>query len=108
MPRVGAAAGWTPSPRRAGVPGITPYFLAAHVRVAAQRLSLQEIADEMGHDVDVLAKTHAHVISEYRGHGPINPVRADPGGAPQRPETKKGWCDAPCRRCRLWKAKRQF
>jgi hypothetical protein len=47
----------------------------ASLRIAEQRLSLQEIADELGHDVDVLAKTYAHVISEYRGQGPIDPDR---------------------------------
>ncbi len=27
----------------------------------------------MGHTVEVLARTYAHVISEYRGRGPIDP-----------------------------------
>jgi integrase len=60
----------------AGVPAITPYYLRhtyASLRLAEQRLSLQEIADELGHDVDVLAKIYAHVISEYRGEGAIDP-----------------------------------
>ena len=54
----------------------TPYFLRhtyASLRLAEQRLSLQEIAEEMGHTVEVLARTYAHVIAEYRGHGPIDP-----------------------------------
>jgi integrase len=58
------------------VPGITPYFLRhtyASLRLAEQRLSLQEIADEMGHTVEVLARTYAQVIAEYRGQGPIDP-----------------------------------
>lgn len=61
----------------AGVPGATPYFLRhtyASLRIAEQRLSLKEIADEMGHNVEQLAKTYAHVISEYRGRGPVNIV----------------------------------
>jgi integrase len=54
----------------------TPYFLRhtyASLRLAEQRLSLQEIAEEMGHTVEVLARTYAHVIAEYRGQGPIDP-----------------------------------
>lgn len=62
----------------AGVAQITPYWLRhtyVSLRIAEQRLSLKEIADEVGHDVDVLAKTYAHVISDYRGQGPIDPAR---------------------------------
>jgi hypothetical protein len=54
----------------------TPYFLRhtyASLRLAEQRLSLQEIAEEMGHTVEVLARTYAHVIAEYRGQSPIDP-----------------------------------
>jgi integrase len=59
-----------------GRPDATPYFLRhtyASLRLAEQRLSLQEIAEEMGHTVEVLARTYAHVIAEYRGQGPIDP-----------------------------------
>jgi hypothetical protein len=54
----------------------TPYFLRhtyASLRLAEQRRSLQEIAEEMGHTVEVLARTYAHVIAEYRGQGPHRP-----------------------------------
>jgi integrase len=54
----------------------TPYFLRhtyASLRLAEQRLSLQEIAEEMGHTVEILARSYAHVIAEYRGQGPIDP-----------------------------------
>ena len=54
----------------------TPYFLRhtyASLRLAEQRLSLQEIAEEMGHTVEVLARTYAHVLAEYRGQSPIDP-----------------------------------
>lgn len=60
----------------AGVPGITPYSLRhtyASLRLAEQRLSLKEIADELGHSVDVLARDYSHVISDLRGKGPIDP-----------------------------------
>ena len=66
--RAAAAAGLEAS--------VTPYWLrhsAASIRIAAQQQSLQEIADEMGHTVEVLANTYAHVISEYRGQGPFDP-----------------------------------
>ena len=42
----------------------------------------------MGHTVEVLARTYAHVISEYRGRGPIAPdaliTRARRREAPQK------------------------
>jgi integrase len=59
-----------------GRPDATPYFLRhtyASLRLAEQHLSLQEIAEETDHTVEVLARTYAHVISEYRGRGPIAP-----------------------------------
>lgn len=74
--RTGQPGAFARAAAAAGVPNITPYFLRhtyASLRLAEQRLSLQEIADELGHDVDVLAKIYAHVISEYRGQGPIDP-----------------------------------
>jgi integrase len=58
-----------------GRPDVTPYFLRhtyASLRFAEQRLSLQEIAEEMGHTVEVLARTYAHVVADYRGHGPVD------------------------------------
>ena len=78
-----------------GRPDATPYFLRhtyASLRLAEQRLSLQEIAEEMGHTVEVLARTYAHVISEYRGRGPIEPdalikrARTKPRIAPKAPQ----------------------
>lgn len=81
----------------AGVPGITPYFLRhtyASLRLAEQKLSLQEIAAEMGHTVEVLAGEYAHVISEYRGQGPIDPdqliadVRAKRAGGTATRQTR--------------------
>lgn len=62
-----------------GLPAhVTPYSLRhtyASLRIAEQRLSLQEIAEEMGHSLQVLAETYAHVISEYAGQGPIDPEK---------------------------------
>lgn len=74
--RVGKLGPFTEAANAAGVPGITPYFLRhsyAALRLAEQRLSLQEIAEEMGHSVEVLARIYSHVISDYRGRGPIKP-----------------------------------
>jgi integrase len=57
---------------------ITPYYLRhtyASLRIAEQRLSLQEIAEELGHSLEVLAEHYAHVISEYAGKGKIDPEK---------------------------------
>ena len=63
----------------AGLPDdVTPYYLRhtyASLRIAEQRLSLQEIAEELGHSLEVLADHYAHVISEYAGKGKIVPER---------------------------------
>jgi hypothetical protein len=38
------------------------------------RLAVGDLGQErLGHTVEVLARTHAHVIAEYRGQGPIDP-----------------------------------
>ena len=78
-----------------GPTNATPYFLRhtyASLRLAEQRLSLQEIAEEMGHTVEVLARTYAHVISEYRGQGPVHQdaliTRARPRNAPKTPQAR--------------------
>jgi hypothetical protein len=74
--RTGTAAPSARSlPRRASRTP-SPYDLRhtdASLRLAELRLSLQEIAEEMGHSVQVLAETCAHVIAEPRGTGPIDP-----------------------------------
>ncbi|EHN09450.1 phage integrase [Patulibacter medicamentivorans] len=54
-----------------------PYDLRhlwASLRLAEQRLSLQEIAQEMGHTVEVLAKTYSHIIADLAGAGPVDLV----------------------------------
>jgi integrase len=74
--RSGALGPFTEAARAIGRPDLTPYFLrhtSASLRIAEQRLSLQEIADEMGHSVQVLSEHYAHVISEYAGAGAIDP-----------------------------------
>ena len=72
----GAASLFAAAATNIGRPNATPYFLRhayASLRLAEQRLSLQEIAEEMGHTVEILARTYAHVILEYHGRGPIAP-----------------------------------
>jgi integrase len=63
----------------AGLPDdVTPYYLRhtyASLRIAEQRLSLHEIAEELGHSLEVLAEHYAHVISEYAGKGKIDPEK---------------------------------
>jgi len=72
-------AGAFPRAMRAiGHPEATPYFLRhtyASLRLAEQRLSLQEIANELGHSLEVLSRSYAHVISDLRGQGPVNPEK---------------------------------
>ena len=56
--------------------------------------TVQEAAEEMGHTVEVLARTYAHVIAEYRGQGPIEPealikpARARTKAPPQPPQAR--------------------
>ena len=37
----------------------------------AERANPAEIADEMGHSLEVLFNTYAHVIAELKGAGPV-------------------------------------
>jgi integrase len=74
--RSGALGPFTAAARAIGRPDITPYFLRhtyASLRIAEQRLSLQEIAAELGHSVQVLSDHYAHVVAEYAGAGAIDP-----------------------------------
>ena len=96
----GAASLFAAAATNIGRPNATPYFLRhayASLRLAEQRLSLQEIAEEMGHTVEILARTYAHVILEYHGRGPIAPDALDdqrppPRNAPKRPSpTTNSW-----------------
>jgi hypothetical protein len=67
--------------------------------------TVQEAAEEMGHTVEVLARTYAHVIAEYRGQGPIEPealikparVRTKAPHKPPPSPTTYSW-DSPSRR----------
>jgi hypothetical protein len=63
----------------AGLPDdVTPYYLRrtyASLRIAERRLSLQEIAEELGHSLEILAEHHAHVISQYAGKGKLDPEK---------------------------------
>lgn len=64
-----------PAAAAAGVDGATPYWLRhtyASLRLAEQRLSLHEISAELGHSVEVLARTYSHVIADLKGQGPVD------------------------------------
>lgn len=72
----GAGGAFAKAAAAAGFPEMTPYYLRhayASLRIAEHRLSLKEIADELGHSVAELSRTYAHVIGEYRGLGPVDP-----------------------------------
>lgn len=77
--RTGGAGPFERARAAAGLPDdVTPYYLRhtyASLRTAEQRLSLQEIAEELGHSLEVLAAHYAHVISEYAGRGKIDPKK---------------------------------
>lgn len=77
--RTGGAGPFERARAAAGLPDdVTPYYLRhtyASLRIAEQRLSLQEIAEELGHSLEVLATHYAHVISEYAGKGKIDPEK---------------------------------
>src|SRR5207302_10095396 len=55
-----------------GAIGVAAPKPAAGPRIAVGR-SLPDVAAELGHGIDVLTSTYAHVIAEYRGRGPIDP-----------------------------------
>lgn len=61
---------WRPAVKAAGVPSFRPYdcrHLCASLLIAEGRLSLPEIAAQMGHSLQVLLRTYAHVIEGHRG-----------------------------------------
>jgi integrase len=63
-----------PAATRAGLVNVTPYSLR-HTRASlllASGVSLPDAAAELGHGVQVLASTYAHVVAEYRGRPPID------------------------------------
>ena len=80
-----------PAARAVGMPDARPYDLRhtyASLRLAEQRLSLREIADQMGNSLATLASTYAHVIADLKGQRPVDPdvliARA------RRPKRSKG------------------
>ena len=66
-----------PAAVAAGIPHAVPYDLRhtyASLRLAEQRLSLHELAEETGHCVQVLADTYAQVIADLRGWARSTPT----------------------------------
>ena len=80
-----------PAAVAAGIPHAVPYDLRhtyASLRLAEQRLSLQELAEEMGHGLQVLAETYAARHRRPARRGPGRPRRADrrrPAAPQERP-----------------------
>lgn len=65
-----------PAAKAVGMPNARPYDLRhtyASLRLAEQRLSLREIADQLGNSLATLASTYAHVIADLKGQPPIDP-----------------------------------
>jgi integrase len=68
-------ANFEPAAKAAGFPELRIYDLRhtfASLLLAAGR-SLPDVAGELGHGIDVLTSTYAHVIAEYRGRKAIDP-----------------------------------
>jgi integrase len=65
-----------PAAGHVGLPNARPYDLRhtwASLRLAEQRLSLREIADQMGNSLTTLASTYSHVIADLKGLPPVDP-----------------------------------
>lgn len=62
--------------KRASMTATRPYdlrHLYASLRIAEQRMSLLEIAEELGHSVATLSRDYAHVIADLKGQPPVDP-----------------------------------
>jgi integrase len=65
-----------PMARHVGMPDARPYDLRhtyASLRLAEQRLSLRELADQMGNSLATLASTYAHLVADLKGQPPRDP-----------------------------------
>lgn len=61
---------YVPSARSAGSPTRRPYDLRhtwASLRIAEQRLSIAELAEQLGDKTSTMLDTYAHVMNEWRG-----------------------------------------
>jgi integrase len=66
---------YVPSAENAGLPSKRPYDLRhmwASLRIAEQRLSIAEIAEQLGDKTLTVLDTYTHVINEWRGRKPPN------------------------------------
>jgi integrase len=58
------------------MPKARPYDLRhtyASLRIAEQRLSLRELAEQLGNSLATLASTYAHIISDLKGQPAVDP-----------------------------------
>ncbi|CAN5504240.1 hypothetical protein BH20ACT19_BH20ACT19_09130 [soil metagenome] len=87
-----------PAAERAGVDVGRPYDLRhtwASLLIQEGRLTLVEIAEQMGHSTQTLLSTYAHVIAELSGEQRpvedfIREARSPAGAAHKRPTTAQG------------------
>ena len=66
---------YLPSAFRAGLPSKRPYDLRhtwASLRIAEKRLSIAEIAEQLGDKTSTVLDTYTHVMHEWRGRGQID------------------------------------
>lgn len=65
-----------PAAAAVGLPDARPYDLRhtfASLRIFEQRLSLREIAEQMGNSLATLASTYAHIVADLKGQPPVDP-----------------------------------
>jgi integrase len=66
---------YVPSAENVGLPSKRPYDLRhtwASLRIAEQRLSIVEVAEQLGDKTSTVLDTYTHVINEWRGRKPPN------------------------------------
>src|SRR3712207_2169516 len=66
---------YVPSAENVGLPRKRPYDLRhtwASLRIAEQRLSIAEIAEQLGDKTSTVLDTYTHVINEWRGRGAVD------------------------------------
>jgi hypothetical protein len=71
----GASAGFRSTRRRAAWARL-PYDLRhsfASLRIQEGRLTIVELAEQLGHSPTMTLRTYAHVIAEFRGSGQVDP-----------------------------------
>ena len=66
---------YVPSAQNVGLPSCRPYDLRhtwASLLIAEQRLSIADIAEQLGDKISTVLDTYTHVMHEWRGHKQLN------------------------------------